>query len=212
MTAIMDTMRKTRRGRGVPDKRDAILQAAARLFAADGFERTTTKAIARKAGVAEGTLYLFFPTKKHILLAFLEPVDVQALADYFEQAQGKPEEVVIRGFLLNRYRLWQTHGDLLKVLFGTALFDRELAEEFCKRVIHPATELIEAYLAHGIRAGAFRNLDPRLAARALVGYVFAPALLNDYMPEEKGERVTPEQYASEFTELFLNGMRASVPS
>lgn len=50
----------------------AILEAALELFAQKGFYRTTTKAISRKAGIAEGTLFNYFQTKEDLALYFLE--------------------------------------------------------------------------------------------------------------------------------------------
>ncbi len=52
--------------------RQAILRAALELFASQGFYRTTTKAISRKAGIAEGTLFNYFKTKEDLALYFFE--------------------------------------------------------------------------------------------------------------------------------------------
>jgi AcrR family transcriptional regulator len=77
-----DMKRKTRsapaekkRGKRVENKentRRAILRAALELFAEKGFYRTTTKAISRKAGIAEGTLFNYFETKEDLALYFFE--------------------------------------------------------------------------------------------------------------------------------------------
>ena len=48
-----------------------IVAAALALFRTKGFDATTTKAIARRAGIAEGTVFNYFPTKEHIALHFL---------------------------------------------------------------------------------------------------------------------------------------------
>src|SRR5580692_8169142 len=66
---------KERRGRRAENKdktKQAILEAALRLFAEKGFYRTTTKAISRKAGIAEGTLFNYFETKEDLALYFFE--------------------------------------------------------------------------------------------------------------------------------------------
>ena len=49
-----------------------IVTAALALFQSKGFEATTTKAIARKAGIAEGTVFNYFRTKEDIALHFFE--------------------------------------------------------------------------------------------------------------------------------------------
>src|SRR3954467_5507051 len=63
------TATRTRTGpaippRAVPDKREAILSAATRLIARLGLHNTPMSALAREAGVATGTLYLYFPSKE----------------------------------------------------------------------------------------------------------------------------------------------------
>ena len=57
-----------------------IVAAALALFRSKGFEATTTKAIARRARIAEGTVFNYFPTKEDIALHFLEQEVEHALA------------------------------------------------------------------------------------------------------------------------------------
>jgi len=198
---------KKKRGRGIPDKRGAILQAAVRLFARHGFESTTTKMIAREAGVAEGTIYLYFPTKKHILLAFIEPMALETLKDILERMKGVSDEEILYAVLFSRIRLWQTHRDLIRAVFPQVFFDRDLAESFAGRVIRPAMELLESYLARRIQEGAFRDIDPHIAAQALIGQAFATILFFGPLLGGLGAEIAPEQLASNLTRLFLEGMR-----
>lgn len=62
----------SRRARQKEATRQKIVDAALHLFEKKGFDRTTTKAIARRAGVAEGTVFNYFPTKDDIALHFFE--------------------------------------------------------------------------------------------------------------------------------------------
>ena len=57
-----------------------IVSAALKLFQTKGFEATTTKSIARKAGIAEGTVFNYFKTKEDIALYFFEQEVDQAIA------------------------------------------------------------------------------------------------------------------------------------
>jgi AcrR family transcriptional regulator len=73
------------RGKRVENKektKRAILQAALKLFAEKGFYRTTTKEIARQAGIAEGTLFNYFETKEDLALFFFEDGQAQVMAWY----------------------------------------------------------------------------------------------------------------------------------
>jgi AcrR family transcriptional regulator len=69
-----------RRARKKQAIRDRIVSAALTLFQSKGFEATTTKAIARKAGIAEGTVFNYFPTKDDIALHFFEEEVDRAIA------------------------------------------------------------------------------------------------------------------------------------
>jgi AcrR family transcriptional regulator len=74
------------RGRRSANKektRRAILQAALALFARQGFQRTTTRAISRKAGIAEGTLFNYFRTKEDLALYFFDH-ELTGLIHWFE--------------------------------------------------------------------------------------------------------------------------------
>src|SRR5215469_10275127 len=63
--------------------KQAILAAALALFAEKGFYNTTTKAISRKAGIAEGTLFNYFSTKEDLALYFLEQ-ELDAVINWYE--------------------------------------------------------------------------------------------------------------------------------
>lgn len=72
--------------------RHAILQAALALFSQKGFQRTTTKEIARKAKIAEGTLFNYFQTKEDLALYFFEQ-ELHQLTEWFgeqERLQDAP--------------------------------------------------------------------------------------------------------------------------
>src|SRR5262245_41589897 len=64
--------------------RKAILRGALDLFARKGFHRTTTKAISRKADIAEGTLFNYFRTKEDLALYFLDQ-ELLGLCEWFNR-------------------------------------------------------------------------------------------------------------------------------
>jgi len=79
--------RKLGAGKRVENKertRKAILKAASELFSRKGFHRTTTKAITRKAGIAEGTLFNYFRTKEDLALYFFQQ-QLSELMEWFRR-------------------------------------------------------------------------------------------------------------------------------
>jgi AcrR family transcriptional regulator len=80
MSSTSSPAAKGRRARNKETTRSRIVAAALALFQMKGFDATTTKAIARKARVAEGTVFNYFPTKEDIALHFLEQEVEHAMA------------------------------------------------------------------------------------------------------------------------------------
>jgi AcrR family transcriptional regulator len=82
-----------KRGRRVENKektRRTILRAALDLFAKQGFYQTTTKAISRKAGIAEGTLFNYFETKEDLALYFFEQ-ELVGIIEWYQRQESLQE-------------------------------------------------------------------------------------------------------------------------
>src|SRR5690349_21454952 len=82
-----------RAGKRIENKertRKAILKAALALFAERGFYRTTTKAVSRRAKIAEGTLFNYFQTKEDLALYFFEQ-ELEQIVDWFRQNRALQE-------------------------------------------------------------------------------------------------------------------------
>jgi len=207
-------MRRTRRDQihrpRLPAKarQEQILAAAVGLFARQGYARTTTKEIAREAGVSEGTIYRYFDSKQDLLFAFVESVGVQTLGPVLQGEAEAGAAEVVRAFFLDRLALAERNLPLMKVVVGEALFDPALARAFAAKVVKPVSEMLEGFLTASMRAGRLREVDPRLAALALAGLfvsfgVLWPALL----PAER-RAYSPEQLAEMLTGLYLEGLSA----
>jgi TetR/AcrR family fatty acid metabolism transcriptional regulator len=78
------------------DKRQRILQAAARVFARKGYHGARVSEIARRADVADGTIYLYFRNKEDILVSLFDEVMIEHLRQAREElasVQGAPEKL-----------------------------------------------------------------------------------------------------------------------
>lgn len=203
---------RDRRERGAVTK-EVILDVAMRLFAQHGYDSTTTRMIARQAGVAEGTLYIYFPSKRHILLALLEQVGLPALKDIFAGWQEASDVEVLKSFFIDRIRFGRQYADLLRALLPQAMYDGQLAEQFLQEVILPAVTIVKDYLSRRMQDGAFRQMEINSVARVLVGAFWFTILFDhliacpDEMKEQVLKRHTPEAYAEVFTNLLLEGLQ-----
>ncbi|WP_280270324.1 TetR/AcrR family transcriptional regulator [Nocardia wallacei] len=89
----------SRRDQNAADTRRALVESAAKLFAADGFERTSTDRIAAVARVTKGALYHHFSNKRELFRAALELVDEQTVAAIAARTSSAstPWEAVVAG-------------------------------------------------------------------------------------------------------------------
>jgi len=194
-----------RQRRAPEERRQQILQAAVKLFARQGFTRTTTKQIAREAGIAEGTIYLYFANKQDLLFSFLESKALESLQTFLANAPKDNE--VIRDFLVNRFALVEQGAGLMKVVFGEALFDPKFARVLRRRLLEPARKILTEFIAEGIREGRYRRLDPEVAGKVLAGLFFNFGLFWPALLGEKGAPYAKTELADMLAGIFLDGIR-----
>lgn len=132
MPSVADPLRDQTPG-AERDRRRQIIQAAARAFARKGYHATTVKDIAAEADLSPGTLYLYFPSKRDILTAFLEH-GMDLAREYLRSIDGlNPHEALV-AVIEERLGFLRDHRDLVKVLISEALFDPELASRLEEQI------------------------------------------------------------------------------
>ncbi len=201
-------MNAQRRRTPSEDQCREIMAAALQVFARHGYERATTREIAEEAGVSEGTVYIHFRNKQELLFALLEASALVPLASVKKALKASDERQAVRGFLEERFSLWERNLPLLKVTFGEALFNPRLAEVLCCKMMRPLAEVVEEFMAERTESGKFRAGDPTLEARALIGLVFAFNILWEALLCRQGKRFPRAQVIDQLTSLFLDGIRA----
>lgn len=187
------------------ERQAGLIAAAASLFAAKGFNGTTTKEIARAAGVSEALVFKHFPTKRALYGAILaEKVTVNELLEAVEVSAKKRDDrrvfTLIAGFRIRPH----VDSTLLRLLLFSALEGHELSEMFFGKHHRVFYDHLATYIETRITEGAFRNVDPLLAARAFIGMVVHHRLLHEIfgVPTDRPHDVT----VSTYVELFLTGL------
>src|SRR5512134_1218191 len=154
-----------------PDTRHLILNAAERLFAAQGFPRTTIKQIGHAAGVNSALLYYYFGDKDRLYREVLQRLVGTLVARTSGRlaAVGTPAER-LRGLLEAQAEVLASHPNLPK------LFLRELADsgaahaaEQVQLLAATTFRMLCDLVREGQRDGSFRaDLDPRFAAVSVI--------------------------------------------
>lgn len=161
------------------ERQERILDAAARLFAENGFHRTTTKDIAQKAGVSEGTLYNHFDSKDELLLALMGRLSqtMQRQARLVDSLPEDPRDY-LSSLLHVRKEFTDRNSDILKTVLSEILVNPVLRERYYRELIRPLLPKIETHLKARSEMGQIRSLDPAVTARVLVALTMGLDMLD----------------------------------
>ena len=155
----------------ITDKRGAILRAAIRVFAHNGYFNSKVADIAREAGVADGTVYLYFKSKEEILHSIFDRSMEEAIAEGRKQLNNitDPREKLRRIALLHLERLGSDRE--LAVVFQVELRgSTKFMEEFSAAGFAEYLGVIRSTIEEGQAAGVFRKeLNAKVAAKVLFG-------------------------------------------
>lgn len=199
------------------ERREQILQTAVSLFSQRGFSGTTTKEIARAAGVSEAMVFRHFSTKSELYDAILgdkachdgirfpweeNPILLEAI-------KNEDDYAVFFNIALNALTKQQADENFMRLLFYSALEEHELAERFFDEFVARLYEFIGGYIEKRQRAGAMREINPRIVVRAFLGMLIHHSLNNILW--DKNRRllnITNEEAAKNFAEILLKGVRS----
>ncbi len=153
------------------EKRRRILEAAVRVFARKGYHGARVAEIAKRAGVADGTIYLYFRNKEDILVSLFDEV----MAEHIERARARiararGAEARLRLAAEHHLRLFSGNRDLAVVFQVELRQSTRFLERFTASWLQDYFALLGDVLAEGQREGAIRpDLNRKLATKAFFG-------------------------------------------
>lgn len=171
------------------DKQRKILEAAIDTFSEKGYAASSTSEIAKKAGVAEGTIFRHFKTKKELLLAIVTPTVAKFVAPFFIKSFTKEVfeneyehyEDFIRVIAKNRLEFVRKQFPVLKIFIQEIAFHDELREPFQKLFTEHVYEKFKKVIEHFQEKGEIVSLPPetimRMTASSIIGYILPRFLL-----------------------------------
>jgi len=194
------------------DRRQQIMQVATGIFAQQGFQGTTTREIAGKAGVNEALLFRHFANKETLYWTVIETLcsarDRKRRVAAILKTGGSDLEVftaIAREFLVRTPR----DTELTRLLWFTALENHTLSDRFFRTYVSVYYDALARYIQQRIRQGAFREIDPLLAARGFLGMVIYHFLVQELFGAEKYQKFDAEEVAGTLAAIWLAGMRSA---
>jgi AcrR family transcriptional regulator len=162
----------TGRADEIVDRRAAIRDKAATLFASQGIGDASMSDLAEAVGIRKASLYYFIPSKQDLLMEVLRPVVEEPYRDLRSIVESGAE-------LSQRFRegaaalgdLFERQPERMEILVRGRL-ERHLSEEHMDEIRRwkaAYTDLWRALIAEGVRGGVFRPCDDKIASFAVIG-------------------------------------------
>jgi TetR/AcrR family fatty acid metabolism transcriptional regulator len=177
MTAHSSPDRPDRGDRSSGDKRERILAAAERIFALHGFFGARVSEIAKDAGVADGTIYLYFKSKDDLLISLFE----NRMRDVNEQLRaaiaGRPPVEQLRAFIRAYLRMVSDEPAAAEVLTIELRQSSKFMKEYDNPQFADFLRMLGGIIADGQARGDLDATIPsHVAARMIFGIVDELAL------------------------------------
>jgi len=190
-------------GKGKADKHHRILDAAIKVFAEQGFFRSTISQIAKEAGVADGTIYLYFKNKDDILLQFYS-YKTRKIFNKFNEAVEKTEDSGEKFRNLIRCHLREFQRDRnMAVVFMAEARKGQLLDSFADELTKMYLDIVGEVVELGQAEGRFRkDLYLSLVKRYVLGGV--EAIISTWV--YSGSKYDLESMADPLVDLFLRGI------
>lgn len=194
--------RKTNR----EDKRRRIIDAAVEVFADKGFFGARVSEIAEAAGVADGTIYLYFKSKDEILISLFKD-KMTEINHRFQEVLSQTDDVEnkLRRYISGHLSLVAEQPKLMQVLTVELRQSARFMKEYSPQAFGRYLALLASIIEQGQRRGVFRReMSSALLSRAIFGMVDEIAL-SWVLGAPQDQRA---DVAAELGELILRGLRA----
>jgi AcrR family transcriptional regulator len=207
MNAHSVTASAVRRDREKQERRTAIVAAAERVIIARGFAEASMDGIAREAGLAAGTVYLYFPNKEALFQELLGS-RIRGLNEAVSVETGVPRPFAqaLPAVVQAMFRHFEEHRAFFEVFSRERIeFTRGAAQSDLRfREIEAGAEHMAKWIGTAQRRGEVGKGRPKLMATALRGLVFQ--FTRDWLRGGAEGRLT--QHAAFVSNFFLKGAAA----
>jgi TetR/AcrR family fatty acid metabolism transcriptional regulator len=188
----------------ISDKREAILRSAIKVFAQKGYFNSKVADIAKEAGIADGTVYLYFKSKEEILHSVFD----RAMEEFI--AEGKKEIAEIETADERLRRIAQLHLEKLgadrdlAVVFQVELRgSTKFMEEFSGGGFAEYLDIIKKTIEEGQKTGAFRK-DLKAITGAKIFYGALDEMVTNWILSKRAYALAP--MADEVLKIFFGGV------
>lgn len=205
---------------GLPDTEQKILEGAITVISQKGFHGARTSEIAKAAGVAEGTIFRHFKTKKDILhgimLKLLNVAGDHIILDRARKilldSEQKDLRAILKALLLDRLELFESIFPMARIIIVEAQYHQDIQEALFRNVFAKAFEMFTLFRQQMVERGLIRpDIDPMAMARTIMGNVIILVTLRELFAGSTGQK-TMDQELDQVIEVIMFGIAQPSPS
>jgi len=189
-----------------PDKPQQIIEAAVRVFAREGYYNSRVSDIAREAGIAAGTIYLYFRTKDDILVTLFRDKMAEFVSALRKAIAGEPDAASkVRRLVSLHFSMLEENPDLAEVVQVELRQGQKFFRGASSQEIGAYFALIGSVLEEGVAEGRFRSSLPvKVATKMLFGAM--DQMATSWVLGKRGYQLVDT--ADAVAEIFLQGVAA----
>ncbi|MFH2011866.1 MAG: TetR/AcrR family transcriptional regulator [Pseudomonadota bacterium] len=187
------------------DKHNRILQAAIKVFAKDGFYNSKVSAIAHEAGVADGTIYLYFKNKDDILISLFEE-EMEKTIQIMKKEIDKEEDILkkLKRFAIVQLNAKKENPDLASIMQVEIRQSSKFMKEYVNKKFVEYLKIISSIIIEGQKKGIIKKeVDPTIVSRAFWGALDEVARYWVLSPKK---RFSLSASAELISDIFIKGM------
>jgi len=186
------------------DKPQQIIDAAIRVFARNGYYNSRVSDVAREAGIASGTIYLYFKTKDDILVTLFRQKMAEWVAMVRKEIAGEQDPIAkIRKIVRLHFHVIEANPELAEVVQVELRQGQKFFRGASAREVSAYFDVIQAVLEEGIAAGRVRrDLPVKVATKMLFGAM--DQLATSWVLGKRAYRLTDA--AEPAATIFLKGV------
>ncbi len=191
------------------EKRDRITEAAISVFAQKGYGSARVADVAKKAGVADGTIYLYFRNKEDLLLSIFEEKMGKVIDELSDALEGVdcPKDRV-RVYAEQHFRQLQENPELAQVFQVELRQSHRFLREYRPEKLWEYLDVFASAVEDGKTRGIFgADVNPFIAKWAFFGAL--DELSIQWVLARKRDRFDLEHAATQVVEMFLRGITAT---
>lgn len=206
--SIREARRLVISGKDKNNKYHLILEAAIKVFARNGFYQSTISQIAREAGVADGTIYLYFKNKDDILVQFFSYKTKQVFELFREDVNQADRAVDKLRYLIRRHlEEFQRHPDMAVVYQTETHQISRQAEEQIREMSKMYLDIVSEIVEYGQQEGSIRkDLYLGLVKRFIIGAI--DEVINTWL--HSGSKYDLVDMVDPLVDLFIRGIGSPV--